>query len=67
MCKLLAGLLRESIIIIPNLCDKMGSVRNIPKDFVRSVLYNGVGRYVCQLQRITLLFCKHTSTSKGLR
>ncbi|KAJ2941062.1 hypothetical protein O0L34_g13191 [Tuta absoluta] len=35
--------------------------------FVRAPLQNGVGRYVCQLQRITLKFCKSTGSSRGLR
>lgn len=39
----------------------------IPSGFVKSVLQNGVGRYVCQLQRLTLVFCKSSADSRGLR
>ncbi|XP_013148015.1 PREDICTED: 39S ribosomal protein L43, mitochondrial [Papilio polytes] len=35
--------------------------------FVRAPLQNGVGRYVCQLQRIVLKFCKSHGGSRGLR
>lgn len=39
----------------------------IPSGFVKSVLQNGVGRYVCQLQRLTLKFCKSHGGSRGMR
>ncbi|KAM3955533.1 mitochondrial ribosomal protein L43 [Aphomia sociella] len=35
--------------------------------FVRAPLQNGVGRYVQQLQRITLKFCKSHGGSRGIR
>ncbi|XP_016946909.1 39S ribosomal protein L43, mitochondrial [Drosophila biarmipes] len=35
--------------------------------FPRAPLQNGVGRYVCQLQRITLKFCKNNGSSRGMR
>ncbi|CAH2062456.1 unnamed protein product, partial [Iphiclides podalirius] len=35
--------------------------------FVRAPLQNGVGRYVCQLQRVVLKFCKSHGGSRGLR
>ncbi|KAL0808383.1 hypothetical protein ABMA28_012865 [Loxostege sticticalis] len=35
--------------------------------FVRAPLQNGVGRYVCQLQRIVLKFCKTHGSCRGLR
>ncbi|KAM7346024.1 mitochondrial ribosomal protein L43 [Cochliomyia hominivorax] len=35
--------------------------------FPRAPLQNGMGRYVCQLQRITLKFCKNNGSSKGMR
>ncbi|XP_032526054.2 large ribosomal subunit protein mL43 [Danaus plexippus] len=35
--------------------------------FVRAPLQNGVGRYVCQLQRIVLKFCKSHGGSRGMR
>ncbi|CAL4124121.1 unnamed protein product, partial [Meganyctiphanes norvegica] len=35
--------------------------------FVRAPLQNGIGRYVPQLQRITLKFCKSTGSSQGAR
>ena len=43
------------------------SHRTLPSGFVKSVLNNGIGRYVCQLQRITLTFCKSSGSSRGLR
>ena len=39
----------------------------LPHNKVKSVLNNGVGRYVCQLQRLTFRFCKHSSHSKFVR
>ncbi|KAG6455859.1 39S ribosomal protein L43, mitochondrial [Manduca sexta] len=39
----------------------------LPAAFVRAPLQNGVGRYVCQLQRITFKFCKSHGGSRGLR
>ncbi|KAK0044547.1 39S ribosomal protein L43 mitochondrial [Biomphalaria pfeifferi] len=39
----------------------------IPQDFLKNVLQNGVGRYVCQLQRITLRFCKSHGASRHMR
>ncbi|XP_047039262.1 39S ribosomal protein L43, mitochondrial [Helicoverpa zea] len=35
--------------------------------FIRAPLQNGVGRYVCQLQRIVLKFCKSNGSSRGMR
>ncbi|XP_014248775.1 39S ribosomal protein L43, mitochondrial [Cimex lectularius] len=35
--------------------------------FPRAPLQNGIGRYVCQLKRITLKFCKSNGDSKGFR
>ncbi|XP_075989310.1 mitochondrial ribosomal protein L43 [Anticarsia gemmatalis] len=35
--------------------------------FVRAPLQNGVGRYVGQLQRIVLKFCKSNGSSRGMR
>ncbi|KAG7298529.1 hypothetical protein JYU34_018169 [Plutella xylostella] len=35
--------------------------------FVRAPLQNGVGRYVCQLQRIVFKFCKNHGSSRGMR
>ncbi|XP_005090362.1 39S ribosomal protein L43, mitochondrial [Aplysia californica] len=39
----------------------------IPRDFVKNVLQNGVGRYVCQLKRITFRFCKSHGGSRHMR
>ncbi|CAL1533690.1 unnamed protein product [Lymnaea stagnalis] len=39
----------------------------IPEDFLKNVLQNGVGRYVCQLQRITFRFCKSHGGSRHMR
>ncbi|XP_049317945.1 39S ribosomal protein L43, mitochondrial [Bactrocera dorsalis] len=35
--------------------------------FPRAPLQNGIGRYVCQLQRVTLKFCKNHGSSRGMR
>lgn len=35
--------------------------------YLKAPLYNGVGRYVCQLQRLTLTFCKTHGSSRGMR
>nr|XP_012226076.1 PREDICTED: 39S ribosomal protein L43, mitochondrial [Linepithema humile] len=35
--------------------------------FPRAPFGLGIGRYVCQLQRITLKFCKNHGTSRGVR
>ncbi|XP_038070836.1 39S ribosomal protein L43, mitochondrial-like [Patiria miniata] len=35
--------------------------------FLRSALQNGIGRYVCQLQRLTLQFSKTAGSAKGVR
>lgn len=38
------------------------------RDYPRSVLQNGAGgRYVCQLQRLTVKFCKTSENSNGVR
>ncbi|KAL8601251.1 hypothetical protein ACOMHN_003195 [Nucella lapillus] len=39
----------------------------IPRAFLKNPLQNGVGRYICQLQRITLNFCKSSPASVGMR
>ena len=35
--------------------------------FIRAPLQNGIGRYIPQLQRITLKFCKNHGGSRGVR
>lgn len=35
--------------------------------FIRAPLQNGLGRYIGQLQRITVKFCKNNGSSKGMR
>lgn len=35
--------------------------------FIRTPLQNGIGRYIPQLQRITLKFCKNHGGSRGVR
>ncbi|KAH9380374.1 hypothetical protein HPB48_014541 [Haemaphysalis longicornis] len=35
--------------------------------YLKAPLNNGVGRYVCQLQRLTLTFCKTHGSSRGMR
>uniref|UniRef100_A0A3Q2PB06 Mitochondrial ribosomal protein L43 n=1 Tax=Fundulus heteroclitus TaxID=8078 RepID=A0A3Q2PB06_FUNHE len=39
--------------------------RGTPSRFLRSVLQNGVGRYVCQLKRISIIFSKKSQSSLG--
>ncbi|KAJ8950450.1 hypothetical protein NQ318_010327 [Aromia moschata] len=34
---------------------------------INTPLQNGVGRYVCQLQRVVLKFCKNNGSSRGMR
>ncbi|XP_031616012.1 39S ribosomal protein L43, mitochondrial [Oreochromis aureus] len=41
--------------------------RGTPSRFLRSVLQNGVGRYVCQLKRISIIFSKKAQSSLGAR
>lgn len=40
---------------------------SIPSTFLKNVLQNGVGRHICQLQRLTLCFCKTRVCSFGMR
>ncbi|XP_053548446.1 39S ribosomal protein L43, mitochondrial [Bombina bombina] len=41
--------------------------RGTPSRFLQSVLQNGVGRYVCQLKRVSLVFSKDAQPSRGAR
>ncbi|KAM4715058.1 large ribosomal subunit protein mL43 [Anableps anableps] len=41
--------------------------RGTPSRFLRSVLQNGVGRYVCQLKRVSIIFSKKAQGSLGVR
>merc|ERR1712002_821113 len=41
--------------------------RRQPRAFIKTALHNGIGRYVCQLQRLTLKFCKSHAGSQGVR
>ncbi|XP_043912422.1 39S ribosomal protein L43, mitochondrial [Protopterus annectens] len=43
------------------------TARGTASRFLQSVLQNGVGRYICQLKRITLIFSKDAQTSLGAR
>ncbi|XP_052100603.1 39S ribosomal protein L43, mitochondrial-like [Mytilus californianus] len=43
------------------------SKKSMPSTFVKNILQNGIGRYVCQLQRVKLTFCKTAGTSRGVR
>ncbi|NP_001016727.1 39S ribosomal protein L43, mitochondrial [Xenopus tropicalis] len=43
------------------------TARGSPSRFLQSVLHNGVGRYVCQLKRVSLLFSKDAPSSLGAR
>ncbi|XP_047465272.1 39S ribosomal protein L43, mitochondrial [Mugil cephalus] len=41
--------------------------RGTPSRFLKSVLQNGVGRYVCQLKRVSIIFSKKAQSSLGVR
>ncbi|XP_077482615.1 large ribosomal subunit protein mL43 [Stigmatopora argus] len=41
--------------------------RGTPSRFLKSVLQNGVGRYVCQLKRLSIIFSKTNQSSLGVR
>ncbi|XP_056153447.1 39S ribosomal protein L43, mitochondrial [Lampris incognitus] len=41
--------------------------RGTPSRFLKSVLQNGVGRYICQLKRISIIFSKTSPGSLGIR
>ncbi|XP_072523037.1 large ribosomal subunit protein mL43 [Salminus brasiliensis] len=43
------------------------TARGTPSRFLQSVLHNGVGRYVCQLKRVSLVFSKKGQSSLGVR
>uniref|UniRef100_UPI0037E72677 large ribosomal subunit protein mL43 n=1 Tax=Semicossyphus pulcher TaxID=241346 RepID=UPI0037E72677 len=43
------------------------TARGTPSRFLQSVLQNGVGRYVCQLKRISIIFSKKAQSSLGVR
>nr|BAH72256.1 ACYPI004785 [Acyrthosiphon pisum] len=45
----------------------MSSSRFTPRGFPRVPLQNGIGRYICQLKRVTLRFCKSSGSSRGIR
>ncbi|RWS26222.1 39S ribosomal protein L43-like protein [Leptotrombidium deliense] len=47
--------------------DSFGISRYQRSGFINDNYYNGVGRYVCQLARLTLKFCKYGQWSKGVR
>ncbi|KAK1794010.1 hypothetical protein P4O66_010927 [Electrophorus voltai] len=43
------------------------TARGTPSRFLQSVLQNGVGRYVCQLKRVSIIFSKNAQSSLGVR
>ncbi|UYV83699.1 MRPL43 [Cordylochernes scorpioides] len=43
------------------------SNRSQASTFIKKAVQNGIGRHVCQLQRLTLKFCKSSGTSRYLR
>lgn len=43
------------------------TARATPSRFLKSVLQNGVGRYVCQLKRVSIIFSKNAQSSLGVR
>ncbi|XP_069756255.1 large ribosomal subunit protein mL43 [Narcine bancroftii] len=43
------------------------TARGTASRFLQSVLQNGVGRYICQLKRISIIFSKDAAGSRGVR
>ncbi|XP_067858190.1 39S ribosomal protein L43, mitochondrial [Heptranchias perlo] len=43
------------------------TARGTANRFLQSVLQNGVGRYICQLKRLSIVFSKDAPTSRGVR
>ncbi|WAR21511.1 RM43-like protein [Mya arenaria] len=43
------------------------SGKTLPSSFLKNVMQNGVGRHVCQLQRVTLSLCKSSTGSATAR
>ncbi|XP_038678250.1 39S ribosomal protein L43, mitochondrial [Scyliorhinus canicula] len=43
------------------------TARGTANRFLQSVLHNGVGRYICQLKRLSLIFSKDAPSSRGVR
>ncbi|XP_032357664.1 large ribosomal subunit protein mL43 [Etheostoma spectabile] len=43
------------------------TARGTPSRFLQSVLQNGLGRYVCQLKRVSIIFSKNAQSSLGVR
>lgn len=41
--------------------------RGTASRFLQSVLQNGVGRYVCQLKRVSIIFSRTNQGSLGVR
>ncbi|KAH9401268.1 39S ribosomal protein L43, mitochondrial [Tyrophagus putrescentiae] len=50
-----------------SLCPRVVEDQSLPVGYIRNAYYNGVGRYVCQLQRLTIKFCKNSQSSRGVR
>ncbi len=57
-------LMCDSFLIVKNMAN---SQLLLPSGFPRAPLGNGLGRYMCQLKRITLKFCKERGDSVGMR
>lgn len=47
--------------------ETMSSSRFTPRGYPSVPLQNGIGRYICQLKRVTLRFCKSSGSSRGVR
>lgn len=61
-------LFTESLLKANYVCNPVRyTSKSTPADYIRTNLHNGVGRYVCQLQRVTLKFCKEHPNSLGMR
>ena len=54
-------------LILSIFCLAAMSRGNIPSGFIKASLQNGLGRYVCQLKRLTISFCKERQDSQGAR
>ncbi|KAI1309094.1 39S ribosomal protein L43, mitochondrial [Halotydeus destructor] len=47
--------------------EAFGHNKNQPSGHLKNAYYQGLGRYICQLQRVTVKFSKSGGTSKGAR
>ncbi|KAL8187431.1 UNVERIFIED_CONTAM: hypothetical protein K2H54_048596 [Gekko kuhli] len=62
----LLGEEESAVVPLPSSISAMTSAGPLSR-FLTSVLRNGVGRYVCQLQRLTLTLSRDAPSSRGVR